>query len=120
MILEIVLIIGIVIGFLNSRSITVADRGLSGQYFDYYRVSGFSDLLIAVLFFLGMVSTFAIIVWGFIYLTWYFSIVGLVLSIILSLRNLVGKVMPFRHSVHIILNILVVGINGYLWAIKFL
>jgi hypothetical protein len=55
-----------------------------------------------------------------IYLTWYFSVIGLVISIILSQRNLVGKVMPFQDSIHIIMNVLVVTINGYLWVIKLL
>ena len=119
MILEILLIIGIVIGFLNSRSTTQADRALSGQYFIEGK-SGFLNVLTAVLMFLGMISTFAIIIWALIYLTWYFSVIGLVLSIILSQKNLIGKVMPFKDSVHIILNILVVAINGYLWTIKLL
>jgi hypothetical protein len=119
MILEILLIIGIIVGFLNSRSTTLADRALSGQYFIEGK-SGFLNLLIAVLMFLGMISTFAIIIWGFIYLTWYFSVIGLVLSIILSQRNLVGKIMPFQDSIHIIMNVLVVTINGYLWVIKLL
>ncbi len=119
MILETLLIIGIIIGFLNSRSTTLADRALSGQYFIEGK-SGLLNLLTAILMFLGMISTFAIIIWGFIYLTWYFSVIGLVLSIILSQKNLVGKVMPFRDSVHMIMNTLVVGINGYLWVIKFL
>ena len=119
MILETLLIIGIVIGFLNSRSTTLADRALSGRYFIEGK-SGFLNLLTAVLMFLGMISTFAIIIWGFIYLTWYFSVIGLVLSIVLSQKNLVGKVMPFGDSVHMIMNALVVGINGYLWIIKIL
>ena len=119
MILEILLITGIVVGFLNSRSTTLADRALSGQYFIEGK-SRFLNLLISVLMFLGMISTFAIIVWGFIYLTWYFSVIGLVLSIILSQRNLVGKIMPFQDSIHIIMNVLVIGINGYLWVIKLL
>ena len=117
MILETLLIIGIVIGFLNSRSTTLADRALSGQYFIEGK-SQFLNLLISVLMFLGMISTFAIIIWGFIYLTWYFSVIGLVLSIVLSQKNLIGKVMPFKDSIHIIMNLLVVGINGYLWVIK--
>jgi hypothetical protein len=115
--LEILLIIGIIIGFLNSRSITLADRALSGQYFIEGK-SGFLSLITALLMFLGMISTFAVIIWGFIYLTWYFSVIGLVISIILSQRNLVGKVMPFQDSIHIIMNVLVIGINGYLWVIK--
>ena len=119
MILEILLISGIIIGFLNSRSTTLADRALSGQYFIEDK-SGFLNLLTAVLMFLGMISTFAVIVWGFIYLTWYFSVIGLVLSIILSQKNLIGKIMPFKDSIHIIMNVLVVGINGYLWVIKLL
>ena len=45
---------------------------------------------------------------------------GLVLSIILSQKNLIGKIMPFKDSIHIIMNVLVVGINGYLWVIKLL
>ena len=119
MILEILLISGIIIGFLNSRSTTLADRALSGQYFIEGK-SGFLNLINALLMFLGMISTFAIIVWGFIYLTWYFSVIGLVLSIILSQKNLIGKIMPFKDSIHIIMNVLVVGINGYLWVIKLL
>src|SRR6056300_714954 len=119
MLLVTLLIIGIVIGFLNSRSTTLADRTLSGQYFIEGK-SGFLNLLIAVLMFLGMISTFAIIIWGFIYLTWYFSVIGIVLSIILSQKNLIGKIMPFGNLIHIILNILVTGINGYLWFIKFI
>ena len=119
MILETLLISGIIIGFLNSRSTTLADRALSGQYFIEGK-SGLLNLITAILMFLGMISTFAIIVWGFIYLTWYFSVIGLVLSIILSQKNLIGKVMPFKDSNHIIMNILVVGINGYLWVIKLL
>ena len=119
MILEILLTTGIVVGFLNSRSTTLADRALSGQYFIEGK-SGFLNLLTSVLMLLGMISTFAIIIWGFIYLVWYFSVIGLVLSIILCHKNLVGKVMPFKDSAHIIMNILVVGINGYLWVIKFL
>jgi hypothetical protein len=66
MILEILLTTGIVVGFLNSRSTTLADRALSGQYFIEGK-SGFLNLLIAVLMFLGMISTFAIIIWGFNY-----------------------------------------------------
>ena len=119
MILEILLIIGIIIGFLNSRSTTLADRALSGQYFIEGK-SGFLNLLTSVLMLLGMISTFAIIIWGFIYLAWYFSVIGLVLSIILCQKNLIGKLMPFKNTTHIALNILVVGINSYLWAMKFL
>jgi len=119
MILEILLISGIIIGFLNSRSTTLADRALSGQYFIEGK-SGFLNLITAILMLLGMISTFAIIIWGFIYLNWYFSIIGIVISIILCQKNLIGKLMPFKDSVHIILNILVVAINGYLWTIKLL
>jgi len=117
MIIETLLIIGIVIGFLNSRSITLADRALSGQYFIEGK-SGLLNLLISILMFLGMISTFAIIIWGFIYLAWYFSIIGLALSIVLSQKNLIGKAMPFKNSIHIIMNVLVIGINGYLWIIR--
>ena len=119
MLLETLLIIGIVIGFLNSRSTTLADRALSGQYFIEGK-SGILNLITALLMFFGMISTFAIIIWGFIYLSWYFSLIGLVISIILSQKNLVGKIMPFGNLIHIILNILVTGINGYLWFIKFI
>jgi len=117
--LEILLITGIAIGFLNSRSITLADRGLSGQYFIEGK-SEFLNLLTSALMFLGMISTFAVIIWGFVYLNWYFSIIGIVISIILCQKNLVGKVMPFQDSIHIIMNVLVVGINSYLWVIKLL
>ena len=117
--LEILLITGIAIGFLNSRSITLADRGLSGQYFIEGK-SEFLNLLTSALMFLGMISTFAVIIWGFFYLNWYFSIIGIFISIILCQKNLVGKVMPFQDSIHIILNVLVVGINSYLWVIKLL
>ena len=86
MLLETLLIIGIVIGFLNSRSTTLADRALSGQYFIEGK-SGLLNLITAILMFLGMISTFAIIIWGFVFLTWYFSVIGLVISIILSQRN---------------------------------
>ena len=48
MILEILLIIGIIIGFLNSRSTTLADRALSGQYFIEGK-SGFLNLLTSYL-----------------------------------------------------------------------
>jgi len=117
MILETLLIIGILIGFLNSRSTTLADRALSGQYFIEGK-SSFLNLLTAILMFLGMISTFAIIIWGFIYLTWYFSVIGLILSIVFSQKNLIGKLMPFKDTIHIIMNVLVVGINAYLWIVK--
>ena len=120
MILETILIVGIIIGFLNSRSITLADRTISGDYFLISSKSQVINLIISILMFLGMISTFALILWGFVYLKWYFSIIGIIVSTILCQQNLVGKLFLFKELTHLFLNILVIAINSFLWIIKFL
>ena len=75
MILEIIFILNLVVAFVNARSIQIADRAASGQYYMIFEDSKFLTWLATILMFVGMISLFAIIIWGFIYLKW-FIVVG--------------------------------------------
>lgn len=118
MILEFFLVIGIIIGFLNARSINLADRTLGGNYQIYNGQSEAIYGIVAISQFIAMISTIAIFIWGFLYSEWYYSIIGLIISIILSQRSLIGNLMPFGNIVHILLIVLVIIINGVLWVLK--
>jgi len=118
MILEVLLICGVLLGFLNARSITLMDRALSGNYFVTFGKSQFVDLTVSIIMFLGMVSTFALIVWGFVYIKWYFTVIAIIGSIILCQRSFFGKLFPFKDFTHLFIHILTIGICVYLWVIK--
>jgi hypothetical protein len=118
MILEIILVLGILIGYLNARSNTLADRAFHGNYFINISKFEFVNKFIILLGFVSMISTFAIIVWGFVYLKWYYPLATLIVSIVLSQNNYLGKIMPFKDMTHVIFYIFIVFANSYLWIVK--
>ena len=95
MILEIIFFVCLLIGFVNARSIQIADRSPHGRYYIIFPSSKILSWFAAILMFLGMISLFAIIIWGFIYIKWYivvgsFIFQGAVVLLIISIIYALG------------------------------
>ncbi|MEZ8077917.1 hypothetical protein ACED27_23175 [Vibrio sp. FF112] len=96
---------GLFLGLLTARSGTVASRGGIEH----------SNPAVVIINFLAMISTFALIVWGFMNATWWmvilaFLVFSFVVGALVSRERwaLFFSLIPITGSVAVV-------INGYLW-----
>ena len=120
MILEIIFILNLVVAFVNARSIQIADRDAGGQYYMIFEDSKFLTWLATILMFVGMISLFAIIIWGFIYLKWFIVVGTFVFCVFFSSNYGIGGKLPFHKLTHLFLLIISISLNLGLWIYKLL
>ena len=118
MILEIIFILNLVIAFVGARSIQIADRGAGGHYYIIFEDSKFLTWLAAILMFAGMISLFAIIIWGFIYLKWFIVVGTFVFCVFFASNYGIGKKFPFNKVTHLFLLAVSMSLNSGLWIYK--
>ena len=120
MILEIIFILNLVVAFVAARSIQIADRGAGGHYYIIFEDSKFLTWLAAILMFVGMISLFAIIIWGFIYLKWFIVVGTFVFCVFFASNYGIGKKFPFNKVTHLFLLAVSISLNSGLWIYKLL
>ena len=118
MILEIIFILNLVVAFVAARSIQIADRGAGGHYFIEFENSKFLTWLAAILMFVGMISLFAIIIWGFIYLKWFVVVGTFIFCVFFASNYVLGKKLPFNKVTHLFLLAISISLNSGLWIYK--
>ena len=115
MILEIIFFVCLLIGFVNARSIQIADRSLHGRYYIIFPSSKILSWFAAILMVLGMISLFAIIIWGFIYIKWYIVVDSFIFCVYFSTDYGIGRKFPFSDIAHLVLLFIFVLLNAGLW-----
>ena len=111
---EILFFICLTSGFLSSRSTALKDRAMGGNYYE-------DSAILSIIMLLNMISTFAVLIWGFIYLKWYL-VVGsfLFIAFFLSQKFFLGRGMPYNKVLTIFLYLVTTFINAFLWFVKLL
>tara|TARA_B100000965_G_scaffold362794_1_gene345069 strand:- start:938 stop:1306 length:369 start_codon:yes stop_codon:yes gene_type:complete len=118
MILEIIFILNFVVAFVVARSIQIADRAAGGHYYMIFEDSKFLSWFAAILMFVGMISLFAIIIWGFIYLKWFIVVGTFVFCVFFASSYGIGGKFPFHKVTHLLLLIISISLNAGLWIYK--
>ena len=118
MILEIMLFVCLLIGFVAARSIQIADRSLGGRYYIIFPSSKILSWFAAILMFLGMISLFAIIIWGFIYIKWYIVVGSFIFCVYFSTDYGIGRKFPLSDITHLVLLFIFILLNVGLWIYK--
>jgi len=120
MVLEIIFFVCLLIGFVTARSIQIADRSLGGHYYIIFPSSKILSWFAATLMFLGMISLFAILIWGFIYIKWYIVVGSFIFCVYFSTDYGIGRKFPFSDKNHLILLSTSILLNAGLWIYKVL
>ncbi len=111
MLLEILFFICLSSGYISSRSLTLRDRSQGGMYYS-------DSKIFTILMFVNMVSTFTIVVWGFIYIKWYIVVGSFIFNIFFSSNYFIGNKLPLNEKNDGVLMTITILLNAGLWAIK--
>ena len=111
MFFELLFFICISSGYISSRSLTLRDRSHGGMYYS-------DSKIFIILMFGSMISTFTIVVWGFINIKLY-NVLGIfIFNIFFSSNYFIGNKLPLNEKNDGVLMAITILLNAGLWAIK--
>ena len=104
-VVDIIFALSVLCGMITSRTTTIGARGQITQ----------TNPVSIMLGFLGMISTFALFIWGFCTLDWYWPIVAFLIASVIVAVLVTRRSFATLFFLSPVLDIITIAGAGYLW-----